>query len=83
MCRRRVSPVTRKVAGSADRSIVDLQPLRVVPRLRNRAVPPGFHLEHPTADEGCRSASQGLSLTLVATSESRYAIPFPQCLPTE
>lgn len=42
------------------------------PRSRGHAlagssmIPPGFHLEHPTASEGCRSASQGLTLTLNA-----------------
>jgi hypothetical protein len=30
---------------------------------------PGFHLEHPTASEGCRSASQGLTLTLNADGD--------------
>ena len=27
--------------------------------------PPGCHPEHPTAQEGCRSASRGLTLTLI------------------
>lgn len=34
--------------------------------------PPGRHLEHPAAQEGCRSASQGLTLTLITCPE-RYA----------
>ena len=42
-------------------------------RLRIRSDPPGFHLEHPTAEEGCRSASQGYTLTLVADIDSTTA----------
>jgi hypothetical protein len=30
----------------------------------------GRHLEHPTADEGCRSASQGLVLTLMTNHDA-------------
>jgi len=36
---------------------------------RSSVIPPGFHLEHPTAREGCRSASQGLTLTLNAVRD--------------
>ena len=31
-------------------------------------VRPGLHLGHPAAEEGCRLASQGLSLTLMTLS---------------
>jgi hypothetical protein len=33
------------------------------------SAPPGRHLEHPAAREGCRSASQGLSLTLITCDQ--------------
>ncbi|KPI22142.1 hypothetical protein OK074_7204 [Actinobacteria bacterium OK074] len=40
---------------------------------------PGFHLEHPTAGEGCRSASQGLTLTLDAVVIVRSGAVERQC----
>lgn len=53
LCRMPVLPVSGPDDGAA--------------RLRESSmIPPGFHLEHPTAREGCRSASQGLTLTLDA-----------------
>ncbi len=60
----------RRQAGhrcAAYRSSLISGPGRGATRLRESSViPPGFHLEHPTAREGCRSASQGLTLTLNA-----------------
>lgn len=35
-------------------------------RLPGQRPLPGFHLDHPAATQGCRSASQGLSLTFNA-----------------
>ena len=42
--------------------------------------PAGLPLEHPTADEGCRSASQGLTLTLDAENQSKFRFAVRQTL---
>ena len=49
-------------------------------RLQDGAVLSGRHLEHPTADEGCRSASQGLMLTLITRTHVNGSSDFRQCL---
>jgi hypothetical protein len=41
----------------------------------------GRHLEHPTAMEGCRSASQGLTLTLITFDHANALADFRQCPP--
>ena len=51
-------------------------------RLRKReSIPPGHHLEHPAALEGCRPASQGSMLVLITvnTTVSRIDSPIVHC----
>lgn len=45
------------------------------------AVLSGRHLEHPTAAEGCRSASQGLVLTLITVDHANPSAASGQCPP--
>ena len=53
----------RRTAGGASRS-ADLTIGAGSARLRVVG-PPGHHLEHPAAQEGCRPTSQGLALVLL------------------
>lgn len=46
-----------------------LRPLNRSHALAESVTLPGFHLEHPAAEEGCRSASQGFTLTLNAGTD--------------